>query len=1011
MDTLTIQPGTTLPPAQDYNLLRLQGIAAIEKLTGTIWTNYNDADPGITLLEALCFALTDLAYRVAMPMEDLLAPADPRINYWENNFYTARQILPSSPLTYTDMRKIIIDTEGVLNAWVERSYESEVLLFIDAKASDITYTAENNEYLCLKGLHKVYVEYEDAVVREGGQSKLLKLIREKLNHHRSLCEDLVEVSPVQYELFTIKAVIRLHEGADLNAVQAKILLVIKNFFSPPVSFYSLDEMLARGYTHDEIFEGPVLRHGFLDTAELERSSEFKSTHLSDLVNLLLDIDEIISITNFVIPEAQALFNSPGFPNNDFAAWLMALGHDRKIPQLDVLNSDLLYMRSGDRFRAPKDQRAEPRLSLEQLNFLLGNQAHARLQGYHPDLAVPQGTFMDTGAYFPVQRTLPQCYNQHFDLIGGQVKDIKAQFAVLRTLGPDKILPLQLKGYLMIFEQILANYFSQLSHLKELFSFDPGIGHTYFTQRPDQIFDLNYLFTIDPAHFFTHNLPGILEKPADFTERRERFLDQLAAEYAEDLSTYSSLMHQLYGDQVAGQKLIRDKAHLLQDYIEISNYRSRGFDYTDADQGFKSLNVSGFEKRFSRKLGISNYSIRNLAVDYIKVHTLTHENGVQRFSVKVMDPDEKDRVLLNSEEYEFEEEAEDILNYILKTGWNKALYIDTVTQNRIAYNLQMPTDEGDLEIVAYKYVNIRERNLKEAEELLKSDLERLLFLLNTITNNEGLHLVEHILLRPRLGPRHSAKKAALDSDLVDFLPLRAPASLLAAAPPAAVVPRYTFQLTSSVTNLKTSWKISFQDKAATEILAIPDVFTYYKHVLRRVTLIRQFGCDAPSYHKVLQKDGSFTLELWSLTHLLAEGPHTYTELELDALIATLVHYFAMESPGLDNQPDESDDDPYSYQLSVVLPDWPKRFQEPSFRNLIEQTIYLETPAHITVHVLWAGHGLMADFEEAYHLWIDELSSSTIPNAELVNNLLQELKVLNEANAGDPAAAGLTEQDSN
>jgi len=512
MDALTIQPSLPLPLSEDYNFLRLKGIEAIEKLTGTIWTNYNDSDPGITLLEALCYALTDLAYRVSMPLEDLLAPADPRVNYWENNFYTARQILPSSPLTYTDLRKTLIDIDGVLNAWVERSYESEVLCYIDSTNSVLSYTPDNNQYLALKGLHKVYVEFEDAVLRERAETKVLNEVRAKLSHHRTLCEDIVEVAPVQYELFTLNAVFHLHEGSDLIALQAKVFLVVKNFFSPPVSFYSLDEMLGKGYTHDEIFEGPVLRHGFIDTAELERSSEFKLTHLSDLVNLLLDLDEIISITNFIIPEAQGPFKLDDFPNNDFAAWLYAMGLDRKIPKLDVLKCDLLYLRSGDRFRSSSEQRADMKLSLDMLNFLEGNQAHARLKGYHPDLAVPHGTFMKTAEYFPVQRTLPHCYNQHYSLIATQVKDIRAQFELLKTLGPDKILPLQLKSYLMVFEQILANNFSQLSHLKELFSFDPAIRQTYFSQKPNEIFDLNYLFTISADHFFTHDLQAILEKP-------------------------------------------------------------------------------------------------------------------------------------------------------------------------------------------------------------------------------------------------------------------------------------------------------------------------------------------------------------------------------------------------------------------------------------------------------------------------------------------------------------------
>ena len=996
MDALTIQPSLPLPLSEDYNFLRLKGIEAIEKLTGTIWTNYNDSDPGITLLEALCYALTDLAYRVSMPLEDLLAPADPRVNYWENNFYTARQILPSSPLTYTDLRKTLIDIDGVLNAWVERSYESEVLCYIDSTNSVLSYTPDNNQYLALKGLHKVYVEFEDAVLRERAETKVLNEVRAKLSHHRTLCEDIVEVAPVQYELFTLNAVFHLHEGSDLIALQAKVFLVVKNFFSPPVSFYSLDEMLGKGYTHDEIFEGPVLRHGFIDTAELERSSEFKLTHLSDLVNLLLDLDEIISITNFIIPEAQGPFKLDDFPNNDFAAWLYAMGLDRKIPKLDVLKCDLLYLRSGDRFRSSTEQRADMKLSLDMLNFLEGNQAHARLKGYHPDLAVPHGTFMNTAEYFPVQRTLPHCYNQHYSLIATQVKDIRAQFELLKALGPDKILPLQLKSYLMVFEQILANNFSQLSHLKELFSFDPGIRQTYFSQKPNEIFDLNYLFTISADHFFTHDLPAILEKPLLALDRRERFLDHLSAEYSEDLGRYSQLMHQHEGDQAAGSRLIVDKALMLQDYIAISNYRSRGLDYTDADKGYNSDNVSGFEKRLSRLLGIRDYKIRNLAIDYIKIHTITHENGVQRFSVKVIDPEDKDRVLLNSEEYEFQEEAEGILNYILKNGWNKTLYLDSFSQNRVAYNLQMATDEGDRETVAFKYVNVRERNQQEAEAMLKADFERLLTLLTTISANEGIHLVEHILLRPKIGPRHSAKKPTLDADLINFLPLRTVGALIDPAP-MTIRAAYNFKLNSTQQNLKTTWKISFKDEYGNEILVFDEAFTYYKHVLRRVSLVRQFGSDAPSYHKVLQKDGAFTLELWSVNHLLARGTGTYTETELNTLITTLVHYFALEALGLSTQPDESDDDPYSYQLSVVIPDWPKRFQEAGFRHLLEQTIYLETPAHITVHVLWAGHGLMHDFEEAYRLWLEELSASPAPNAELVNNLIYELKVLNEANS--------------
>lgn len=1004
MDSLTIKPVLNRPHAEDYDFLRLQGIAALEKLAGDIWTDYNHSDPGITLLEALCYALTDLAYRISLPMADLLAREGTGRNYWENNFYTARQILPCSPLTLNDYRKLIIDTEGVLNAWVEQSLESEELVFIDSKASALTYTPDSNQYLCMKGLYKVYIEYEDAVIREKGQGPLLKLIREKLSHHRNLCEDLVEVTVVQYQLFTVQAILHLHEGADLNQVQAKILFVIKNFFSPPVNFYSLEEMLAKGFTHDALFEGPLLRHGFIDEAELSLSAEFKLTHLSDLVNLLLDIDEIISITSFSIPESLGFIGTEKFPNNDFAAWLTALGQDRKIPQLDILKSSFTYLRSGDRYRTASDQQADPQQAYDLAGFMEGNRAHSRLKGYHPDLTVPTGTFMDTGQYFPVQQTLPHCYQQHYALLGKLAADTRSKFDALKTLGPDKILPLQLKGYLMVFEQILANYFSQLSHLHDLYSFDPGIKSTYFSQLPGEVFDLDYLFTLNTAHFSTHDLPGILEKPQVFADRRERFLDQMAAAYSENLENYSMLMHQLYGDSQASARLIADKALLLQDYVEASNYRFKAFDVSDASHGWNTSNVSGFEKRLCRLLGIRKYEMRSLAISFVKIHPVERENGIQRYQVKIVDPDLPEKILLGSPEYEFQEEAENTLNYMLKNGWNKALYAQEAGQSKLSYVLTRPNDESGTEIVGHKHIPVKEKNLHEATETLKADFERLLVLMNEIAENEGLHCIEHLLLRPRLGPRHSSKKSMLDSDFVDLLPLRNPAVPAAVS---SLIPSYTFQVSSTRKGADLDWNIRFTDSKGVEVLHIEKTFQFYAHVLQRITLIRQFGSDAPSYRKILQNDGSYALELWSFSNLLAAHPGTTDEGTLDLLINTLVHFFALESPGIYAQADESDDDPYSYQLTVILPDWPRRFQQPAFRHMLDQTIYLETPAHITVYVQWVGHGVMNDFEEAYKLWVDELAASAVPNAEVVNNLIYELSQIHAANASLPELSGLTD----
>ena len=43
---------------------------------------------------------------------------------------------------------------------------------------------------------------------------------------------------------------------------------------------------------------------------------------------------------------------------------------------------------------------------------------------------------------------------------------------------------QLKGYLMMFDQLLASEFAQLAHVKDLFSFDEASTRTYFSQVVD-----------------------------------------------------------------------------------------------------------------------------------------------------------------------------------------------------------------------------------------------------------------------------------------------------------------------------------------------------------------------------------------------------------------------------------------------------------------------------------------------------------------------------------------------
>ena len=144
-------------PALDYAFLRQEGIRHLERLAGPLWMDFNAHDPGITILEQVCYALTDLAYRVNYELPDLLSKGneDPY-----DSLYSPAQILTSSPVTMTDLRKLVIDVIGVKNAWIEKVEEQRIPLYFDENDRELRLKAMTDAAgpVALKGLYRVLIE-------------------------------------------------------------------------------------------------------------------------------------------------------------------------------------------------------------------------------------------------------------------------------------------------------------------------------------------------------------------------------------------------------------------------------------------------------------------------------------------------------------------------------------------------------------------------------------------------------------------------------------------------------------------------------------------------------------------------------------------------------------------------------------------------------------------------------------------------------------------------------------
>jgi hypothetical protein len=160
---ITIPKNPVLTDSQNYALLREKGLQYIQELSSSIWTDYNIHDPGITLLELLGYAITDLGHRTAFDIKDILA--EPVYNSAENprqGFFTAREILTVNPWTVNDFRKLLIDVEGIKNAWLQRKECpcDNLFLYANCKTSQLQY--EQTEHpIIIKGFYDVLVECED----------------------------------------------------------------------------------------------------------------------------------------------------------------------------------------------------------------------------------------------------------------------------------------------------------------------------------------------------------------------------------------------------------------------------------------------------------------------------------------------------------------------------------------------------------------------------------------------------------------------------------------------------------------------------------------------------------------------------------------------------------------------------------------------------------------------------------------------------------------------------------
>lgn len=928
---ITIKKPEDLHRGLDYNALRLEGIHHVQTLSGSIWTDYNEHDPGVTLLEHLCYALTDLSYRANFDTEDLLYATGNKIGQEpENTFFDAVDILPTAPVSVTDYRRLIIDRiQDIRNAWVEPVIDPV------------------NGY---RGLLRIRLQLAEDIVRTARREDVIGQVRELIMANRNLCEDLHEIIILKTERLNISALIHIEADAFGEKVQANILHTLGQLLNPGIRFYGREQLIAEGWPMEKVFDGPAPFHGFIKTADLRPLPG--STHVSTLREVIAQVPGVKLVNDLKVwKDGRRIMGDEIIPGPD-----SALSFDLSLAGSAGRDGGINLIRNGVQVEV-NNRHTRQFLNTLAAKAKRGFQLKLDLSSPKP---VSEVSIDQIGQYYSIQRLFPAVYG-----IGAEGLPPTADRA-------RRAKALQLKGYLLIFEQFLSDFLAQLVHVRTLFSIadttesgrmdsDGNLKHarTYFTDFPENIPGVLDLYRHElgkntPASEIIAVIKEELEEitrvsdPAD--ERRNRYLDHLLARFGEVFSGDNLKLMDHGTNEDLAEELIRGKAAFLRNYKEVSRDRGKAFDYTQP--AWEVDNISGFKKRVALLLNLNKYHEPRSKDE---VEKFKHYNR-PLFSVG-------DLPSLNLGKSEQASKGPRLpLRTMLRQGTQKKNY--RIAKKSEGYELVFHELKNRLSSPSAADSRSASKGTGDDKDVLmtgsyadcekvRNGLAQRFRQINDL--GEGFFLIENILLRPAAdsGAPLLLKVDLIGDDLPESISLRSPKM---------VDDRARRELSQEIlydTARRANWSIIGYEGTSRIVLTRNG----------RPLLVSDPQPDRKTAEAIIDQLISFFLEL------RATDP------------AQLENYLSVDLAKEEKH--TLDADFYSLRLSIIAPDWPALFQEHDFRLLFQQVVAANVPAHLAVDYYWLTPQEMQLFEGGFQHWLEALRLGNLPELDKYSQKILEL----------------------
>lgn len=1117
-DTLRI---STAPPDRaslDYSRLREDGLQSIRLWAGDSWTDHNVHDPGITLLEAASYAVTELGLKLQLDIADLLRSGEA---HGEAEFEPAHEVLPVGPVNAQDLRALLLDHPLVSDAQIFQPADNEVAFYEVAADPPLTYVPplpapvrsrtgglyevlvelsrrelNSNTYALpvlaagdtwdielalpywddseaapfrqpvvldavamvpdagefwralpesLSFFGRIQVNYTDLsgtpgsvqawvllrvvepvaqpglvvpailvaaraaiesnlpgsplpqfAVRVRDAAAAVAQLAEYIAGWRNLGEQAVRIGLARVQEIGVSARLEVTGGIDVEALLARLFLDIDAVLSPSVRFLSLAQRRAAESDPEAIYDGPLLRRGFLDRATSGRVVP-DVIYTSDILRLIMrrrgvggaDViaqenvtaRDIVAVTDLTL--ANFINNRPITSGAEDCLHLVQIARYR--PRLSLTKSRITAVRND----------AEVAYDTARVLSLFDSLREQTAQAAFTDDPSPvwpvmAGDALAVDEYTPLQMDLPALYGTGDAALPDSAS--AERHAAVR----------QLQGYLLLFEQFLGDMTAQLGNINRFYSGNGEAGTTCFTRPPFDLPGARQLlrrfpaggdwaaFIADPDNAVARALRDAAETRERLLDRRNRVLDHRLARQGEDAAALAQEVHRWARAELdvralppvqqetrvaerrdaANTRLLRLKSALLRETPELS-----------------ALRLLAFSSPFRRDAEM--LAVEKEAAGFRWVLSL---DGQPRLRGAAAQPGEVMAAISAERALAFAGRATNYAGFDAGGGTFRLRLTDGggAAAQAIAESLQsfasLAAANAAAPVLAALFAAV-------CIEASLSPLER------RVAHHSGI--------------RHARRRRALRPIGEFFEIFDEP------APPGFVGRRWRLRETLPAGAVLLASDVRYDDATVAGAVALAE---------QSVGRVLRYGLDEWNYQVVPAAGNTFAIELRDPAGvLLAVGPGNFASATLaqagiDAAVALLYRQYGAETLYLLEhvllRPRTSADtflslpagearerDPYSHRLSLVLPSGfarnfaldpatasrvpvtPDRFRSAEFRRHMEGMILRCCPAHLLVKVYWvdrespagAATSSFDTFETRYHAWLDTVLIPGAPPA--------------------------------